>query len=98
MPRVACGPSTKFTLKKNFFGFLTISNLDLLGTFRRGALIGKPAGIFFSTGTQAGGQETTALTTLPVLAHHGMIIVPTGYASPHMTNMAEIRGGTTNFP
>jgi NAD(P)H dehydrogenase (quinone) len=44
----------------------------------KGALAGKPAGLFFSTGTQGGGQETTALTTLPFLTHHGMIYVPMG--------------------
>ena len=31
-------------------------------------LIGKPAGVFFSTGTQNGGQETTALTFVTQVA------------------------------
>lgn len=40
--------------------------------------LGMQAGIFTSTASQHGGQETTALTTLPFLAHHGMIYVPIG--------------------
>lgn len=35
--------------------------------------IGKFAGIFTSSASQHGGQETTALTTLPFLAHHGIM-------------------------
>ena len=45
-------------------------------------LIGKPAGVFFSTGTQNGGQETTALTFVTQLTHHGMLFVPMGYYGP----------------
>lgn len=43
-------------------------------------LIGKPAGLFFSTNTLGGGQETTAFTAVTQLAHHGMTFVPLGYA------------------
>ncbi|KAM0053399.1 putative NAD(P)H dehydrogenase (quinone) [Helianthus debilis subsp. tardiflorus] len=39
------------------------------------ALAGKPAGIFWSTGFQGGGQ----LTAITQLAHHGMLFVPLGY-------------------
>lgn len=46
----------------------------------RNALLGKPAGIFVSTGTQGGGQETTAMTAVTQLAHHGMLFVPPGYS------------------
>ena len=35
------------------------------GLWQKGALVGKPASIFFSGGTQGGGQETTALSTVP---------------------------------
>ena len=38
------------------------------------ALAGKPAGIFFGTSTQNGGQETSATQ----LTHHGMLFVPFG--------------------
>ena len=64
------------------------------GLWMKGALVGKPAGVFFSTGTQGGGQETTALTWLTQLVHHGMVFVPIGYASPLLTDMSEIRGGS----
>mmetsp|Transcript_70218 Transcript_70218/g.158771 ORF Transcript_70218/g.158771 Transcript_70218/m.158771 type:complete len:192 (-) Transcript_70218:43-618(-) len=59
-----------------------------------GALIGKPAGCFFSTGTQGGGQETTALTWVTQLTHHGMVYVPMGCANPLLMNMEEIHGGS----
>jgi len=52
------------------------------------------AAIMTSTGTQHGGQETTALTTIPFLTHHGIIYVPFGYASPDLMNMGEILGGS----
>lgn len=45
--------------------------------FGTGALAGKMASVFVTTGTQGGGQETTALTAVTQLAHHGMIFVPT---------------------
>ena len=63
------------------------------GLWQTGALIGKPAGVFFSTATQSSGQETTALTWVPNLAHHGMIFVPLGYQNPIMFDMSEIHGG-----
>lgn len=40
-----------------------------------GALSGKPAGVFTSTQTQHGGQESTLLSMLLPLLHHGMLIV-----------------------
>jgi NAD(P)H dehydrogenase (quinone) len=59
------------------------------------ALNGKPAGIFVSTGTQGGGQETTALTAITQLAHHGMIFVPVGYKyGPSLFDVNEVRGGS----
>lgn len=50
------------------------------GLWQAGALVGKPAAVFVSVGTQGGGMETTALTFITQLAHHGMIYVPTGYS------------------
>ncbi|CAF3746570.1 unnamed protein product [Rotaria sp. Silwood1] len=64
------------------------------GLWMKGGLVGKPIGVFFSTGTQAGGQETTALTSLTNFVHHGMIFVPIGYSCPLQTNMSEIHGGS----
>jgi NAD(P)H dehydrogenase (quinone) len=63
-----------------------------------GLLVGKPAGIFFSTGTQGGGQETTALTWITQFVHHGMIYVPMGYTNTSMFNMSEIHGGSPYGP
>ncbi|KAJ2863038.1 hypothetical protein GGH94_003869 [Coemansia aciculifera] len=58
------------------------------------ALAGKPAGFFFSTASQHGGQEVTVFSTLPILAHHGMIYVPFGYANAHLFDNSEVIGGS----
>jgi NAD(P)H dehydrogenase (quinone) len=64
------------------------------GLWMKGALVGKPISIFFSTGSQGGGQETTVLTSLTNFIHHGMLFVPVGYTSPLQGNMTEIHGGS----
>jgi NAD(P)H dehydrogenase (quinone) len=53
------------------------------GLWAKGALIGKVASVFASTGT-GGGQEMTVTTTWATLAHHGMLIVP--WAIPAATD------------
>nr|CAB3455439.1 unnamed protein product [Digitaria exilis] len=64
------------------------------GLWRTQALPGKPAGLFFATGSQGGGQETTALTAVTQLAHHGMLFVPIGATfGAGMFGMDEVRGG-----
>ncbi|OZJ02118.1 hypothetical protein BZG36_04737 [Bifiguratus adelaidae] len=60
----------------------------------KGALMGKPAASFFSTASQHGGQETTAYTLMPYLAHLGMLYVPFGYANSHMFTNEEVVGGS----
>jgi NAD(P)H dehydrogenase (quinone) len=40
----------------------------------KGALAGKPAGVFTSTGSMHGGQESTLLSMMIPLLHHGMLI------------------------
>lgn len=63
--------------------------------WREQSLAGKPAGFFVSTGTQGGGQETTAWTAITQLAHHGMLFVPIGYTfGAGMFKMESIRGGS----
>ncbi|CAM9554865.1 unnamed protein product, partial [Ectocarpus sp. 12 AP-2014] len=62
--------------------------------WQSGGLVGKPAGVFVSTATQGGGQETSALTFLTQLAHHGMMFVPIGYSSPLLFNNDEVHGGS----
>lgn len=66
------------------------------GLWAKGALYGKPAGIFVSTGTPGGGQEVTALNSLSTLVHHGIIFVPLGYAKtfPQITSFDEVHGGS----
>ncbi|AQK84267.1 NAD(P)H dehydrogenase (quinone) FQR1 [Zea mays] len=70
--------------------------LDATGGLWQGqALAGKPAGVFLCTGTQGGGQETTALTAVTQLAHHGMLFVPVGYTfGAGMFGIDQVRGGS----
>ncbi|CAL0300856.1 unnamed protein product [Lupinus luteus] len=65
------------------------------GLWRTQALAGKPAGIFYSTGSQGGGQETTPLTSITQLVHHGLIFVPIGYTfGAGMFEMEKVKGGS----
>ncbi|KAJ1726458.1 hypothetical protein LPJ72_006332, partial [Coemansia sp. Benny D160-2] len=38
--------------------------------------------------------EVTVLSSLPILAHHGMIYVPLGYPSAHLFDNSEVVGGS----
>jgi NAD(P)H dehydrogenase (quinone) len=58
-----------------------------------GELEGKPVGLFTSTATTHGGQETTLLTMMAPLLHLGMLIVGVPYSIPGMLH-TEGRGGT----
>lgn len=51
-----------------------------------GALAGKPAGVFTSTQTMHGGQESTLLSMMLPLFHHGMIMVGIPYTEPALTH------------
>jgi NAD(P)H dehydrogenase (quinone) len=51
-----------------------------------GTLAGKPAGLFTSTSTLHGGQETTLLTMAVPLLHHGMLIVGLPYTEPALSS------------
>ncbi|KAK2733943.1 Minor allergen Alt a 7, partial [Myotisia sp. PD_48] len=66
------------------------------GIWAQSGFSGKYVGVFVSTGTPGGGQETTAITSLSTFVHHGMIYVPLGYggAFPYLTNLEEVRGGS----
>ncbi|MBD3353098.1 MAG: NAD(P)H:quinone oxidoreductase [Candidatus Lokiarchaeota archaeon] len=68
------------------------------GDWVKGSLIGKPAGIFASTNTQHGGQETTIITTMITLLHHGCIIVGTPYSNLELMEKDTITGGTPYGP
>jgi NAD(P)H dehydrogenase (quinone) len=58
-----------------------------------GEMEGKPAGVFTSTASTHGGQETTLLTMMVPLLHLGMLIVGVPYSSEGMIH-TEARGGT----
>ncbi len=60
----------------------------------KGRLIDKIAGVFCSTGTQHGGQETTITSFHSTLLHHGMIVVGVPYSEAALLNMNEITGGS----
>ncbi|PQE31590.1 minor allergen Alt a 7 protein [Rutstroemia sp. NJR-2017a WRK4] len=66
------------------------------GQWASGAYWGKYAGIFVSTGTPGGGQESTAIAAMSTLTHHGIIYVPLGYktAFAQLANLSEVRGGS----
>ena len=57
-----------------------------------GTLAGKPAGVFTSTSSLHGGQETTLLTMAMPLLHHGMILVGIPYTEKALS--ATTTGGT----
>ncbi|MGO1617927.1 MAG: NAD(P)H:quinone oxidoreductase [Oceanisphaera sp.] len=63
------------------------------GLWAKGALAGKVASVFTSTGT-GGGQEMTITSTWTTLAHHGMVIVPIGYTTPELFDISQVSGGT----
>ncbi len=57
-----------------------------------GALIGKPAGVFTSSASMHGGQESTLLTMMMPLLHHGMVIAGLPYSEAALTTTQS--GGT----
>jgi NAD(P)H dehydrogenase (quinone) len=60
--------------------------------WQRGALAGKPACVFTSTGSLHGGQETTLVSMMLPLLHHGMLIMGLPYTLPEVN--ATRTGGT----
>jgi len=61
--------------------------LDGTGSeWMNGTLSGKPAGVFTSTSTLHGGQETTLLTMALPLIHHGMIFVGIPYSEAALSS------------
>lgn len=60
----------------------------------QGTLIGKPAAVITSSATQHGGQETTIITTMITLLHHGMVLVGLPYSFQEQMTLAEITGGS----
>lgn len=64
------------------------------GLWVKGALNGKVASVFTSSGTQHGGQESTILTFHPVLLHLGMIIVGLPYSFQGQMGHTEVMGNS----
>ena len=62
------------------------------GLWLNGALVGKPACVFTSTGSMHGGNETTLLTMMLPLMHHGMVIIGLPYSEPELSSTQS--GGT----
>jgi NAD(P)H dehydrogenase (quinone) len=60
--------------------------------WQRGTLAGKPACVFTSTGTMHGGQETTLVSMMMPLLHHGMLIMGLPYTLAELN--ATRSGGT----
>ena len=61
-----------------------------------GDLIGKPASVFTSTATLHGGQESTLLTMMLPLLHHGMLLLGLPYSEASLTRTTS--GGTPYGP
>jgi NAD(P)H dehydrogenase (quinone) len=57
-----------------------------------GALAGKPACVFTSTGSLHGGQESTLLSMMIPLFHHGLMVLGLPYTNPEL--MSTSSGGT----
>jgi NAD(P)H dehydrogenase (quinone) len=64
--------------------------------WQKGALAGKPACVFTSTGSLHGGQETTLVSMMLPLLHHGMLILGTPYTQAELG--ATRTGGTPYGP
>ena len=75
--------------------------------WQNGALAGKPACVFTSTTSMHGGQESTLLTMLVPLLHHGMLITGVPFTEPALTTTttggtpygaSHVAGGAGNLP
>ncbi|WP_407296418.1 NAD(P)H:quinone oxidoreductase [Stutzerimonas zhaodongensis] len=64
------------------------------GLWLTGELVGKPAGVFTSTSSLHGGQESTLLSMLLPLLHHGMLVLGLPYSE---SALIETRGGGTPY-
>ena len=67
--------------------------IDGLGAqWASGTLVGKPAGVFTSTASMHGGQESTLLSMMIPLLHHGCVIAGIPYTEPMLSTTRS--GGT----
>ena len=69
--------------------------LDATGShWQSGALVGKAGGVFTSSATQHGGQETTLFSIITNLLHFGMTIVGLNYGFAGQMKLDEVTGGS----
>ena len=79
------------------FGNMTAQMRNFLdqtgGLWVKGGLVGKVSSVFTSTGT-GGGNESTIISFVTTLMHHGMIYVGLPYACPELADISEVKGGS----
>lgn len=63
------------------------------GLWMKGALVGKVGSVFTSTGT-GGGNESTIISFVTTLMHHGMIYAGLPYSCPELADISEVKGGS----
>ncbi|NLX14807.1 MAG: NAD(P)H:quinone oxidoreductase [Phycisphaerales bacterium] len=63
------------------------------GLWAKGGLVGKVGSVFTSTGTGAG-NESTIMSFVNTLMHHGMVYVGLPYACPELSDVSEVKGGS----
>ena len=88
---MALGSPTRFGNMAAPIKYFIDSTADIWIT---GGLVGKPATVFSSTGSLHGGQETTLLSMMLPLIHHGMLLIGLPYTEP---GLFEKEGGGTPY-
>lgn len=63
------------------------------GLWVKGSLVGKVGSAFTSTGT-GGGNESTIISVVNTLMHHGMVYVGLPYSCPELADISEVKGGS----
>ncbi len=86
---LALGSPTRFGNMAGAMKYFLDSTSDL---WLKGALVDKPACVFTSTASMHGGQESTLLSMMLPLMHHGMIIMGLPYSEPDLSTT--VSGGT----
>ncbi|MEM9623108.1 MAG: NAD(P)H:quinone oxidoreductase [Pseudomonadota bacterium] len=86
---LALGSATRFGNMAAPMKYFLDTTADL---WMQNTLVGKPATVFCSTNSIHGGQESTLLTMMVPLFHHGMFIMGLPYAEPAMNETST--GGT----
>lgn len=67
-----------------------------VAAWQNGTLVGKPACVFTASGSQHGGNETTLISMMLPLLHHGMLLIGLPYTEPDLNTTNT--GGTPYGP